>query len=135
MIARVITPLLALSLLAACPAEPAESEIYLNQLTAAPPTLRAEVRNPYDGVPAIELSAGVGVGIGCAEYCPDRAAAVPDCAGARIEVAPAELAQVHPVSLPGRDATFLLIAGEAGTGAVTVRTSCAEKRYDLRVVP
>lgn len=132
---RLSVSLVAVALLAGCPANAVEPEVFLNAMTAAPPTKTAAVFNPYDGDPSIELSSGIGLGIGCVEYCPDAPPSGPDCATARITVSPPDLATTYPVSLPGREGAVVLVGGEPGAGAVTVTTSCAEKRYRLEVRP
>lgn len=124
----------ALAALTGCPVDPLEPEVYLGQLTTAPPTLTATVANPYDRPPSIEMSAGVGVGLSCSDFCPDLPPA-PDCPGMTHSIDPPELGQIHPVELPGRDDVVLLIAGEPGSGSLTVKTRCAEKTYALRVLP
>lgn len=135
MIGRALVLVIAVAGLAGCPGPgSAEPEIYLGALTAAPPSLTGEVRNPFDEPPSIEISLGVGLGLGCTELCPGRSPSVPDCSGAIFAIEPAELGEIHPVDLPGREGTVLLIADAPGRGALTVETPCAEKTYELEVV-
>lgn len=125
--------LLSLLVVAACDPQ-SEPEVYLGQLTAAPPSLTAAVHNPFEAPASIDLSAGAGVGLSCSEYCPGQERRSGDCLGATHSIEPAELGQIHPVDLPNRSGVALLIGGEPGVGELTVRTSCAEKVYRLRVI-
>ena len=116
--------------------EPLEAEVFLGALTTAPPGLTGSVQNPFEEEvpPSIQLSLGVGLGIGCSEQCPDRSFSVPDCIGASYTAEPPGLLQIHPVSLDSREGVILAVADEVGSGTLRVRTQCADKEYQLRVI-
>ena len=127
-----IFPFCLLLLATGCPSEPPEPEIYLHRLTAAPITTDADVFNPVDGVKRIEMSSGVAVGLGCTEYCPDTTRG--RCEDTRVEVSPEGLAEVHEAFLlDGRAGAVVLVAGDPGSGTVTISSPCARAEYRLDI--
>lgn len=124
-----------LVLLSACPSPTIDSVIYLNQISAAPVSLVAEVRHPYEAPPTIHLSKSSVMGVSCTEGCYDNDDARSQCQGVVIEVSPPSLASVRTAYKPGTREPHVLIGNEVGTGTVTVSTACATSTYLLTIEP
>ncbi len=124
--------------LSACPSpsrEPPESVVYLNQITAAPVSLVAEVNHPTDARPTIRLSQGSVMGVSCTEGCYDPDDTRNQCQGVVISVSPPTLASVQVAHLPSAQEPRVLIGNEVGSGTVQISTACASNTYQITVVP
>ena len=124
-----------LLLLSACPSPSPESVIYLNQITAAPVSLVAEVRHPFDAPPTIRLSKSSVMGVSCTEGCYDDDDTRSPCQDVVIRVSPPTLASVRPAHRPSAQQAHVLIGNQVGSGTVEVSTACATNTYEITIEP
>lgn len=134
---RVLGMSIALVSLAGCPSYEAESQIYVQRITAVPVLMTAKVEHSHDGsISTITLSEGGAMGLGCTEYCVDNPDRRVECTQTTVTVNPPGLADVREAFLlSGREGTTVLVAKQPGAGVLVISSPCVSARYRLIIEP